>query len=243
MMKRQITIGLGLIALAGLAQANNNPCNYDCTKRLVDEAVSRATSEAVEQAVTQSIPQAVSKSVSEAVATLGTIGLTAEDWAAACDSGSPTSETGCYGNIASPGFASLNKKLMGFSDQVNIPSISTANSIFIQQYNGSSHVPSIAGQSPQVSIPNSSSPAMCAYFTTGGANLTYTGVLNGDTYKVGGAIQYVRNSNRFTQIYYRVDGYSTPPVVVPYYVLCIGTNNPTDGVEPTPGSLNNLTAN
>lgn len=171
--------------------------------------------------------------------------LTAQDWAAACDSGSPTSATGCYGNIASSAFAKINKIIGGggFTDQINLPATSTPNSIFIQQFNGNSALPSVTGQSPQIKIPASSAPAMCAFFATNGANLSYEGMVLGDTCEVGGGIKDVTNSNTFTTVYNTAsDCVINAPVVVTYYVVCVGYHTTNSTTAPTPASLSGLAA-
>lgn len=183
--------------------------------------------------------------VLEQLANFAPTSLTAQDWAAACDSGSPTSATGCYGNIASSGFAKLNKIIGGggFTDQIDIPVASVPNSFFIQQFNGNSAIPSTTATSPEVKIPASSAPAMCAYFATNGANLSYEGLVLNDDCEAGGGIQDISNNNTF-QTVYRVASACVvdAPVVTTYYVLCVGYHVTNTSTPPTPSSLSGLAA-
>lgn len=171
--------------------------------------------------------------------------LTAADWAAVCETGSPTSANGCYGNIASSAFAKLNAVIGagGFTDQIDMPVTSTPNSVFIQQFNGNSAVPSTAGQSPQVKIPSTgSAAAMCAYFTTAGASLTYTGMVLGRECEVGGAIAHVAANATFTTLNTAANDCVSDGALVSvvYYALCVGYSPLVSGQTPTPGSLSGL---
>jgi hypothetical protein len=150
-------------------------------------------------------------------------GLTAADWANACSSGSVTGASGCFGDISSPGFAKLNSALQGFTDQINIPIIPVGNSLFIQQYNGTSFFPSIDNSSPIVNNGSTTASASCAYFTTQGANMAYTGFSYQTSIELGGRVEYIGSMSGPTVV-------SNPAgagIVVPYYVLCIGSFNGT----------------
>jgi hypothetical protein len=173
--------------------------------------------------------------VLQQLANLPSSTITAADWAAICTTGNPEGAHGCFGNISSPAFARINKIIGGFADQVNIPATNVPNSIFIQKYyGGSSHVsgfntPTIHNSSP--------SGASCSYFTTQGANLSYTGVRYHNSDIVGGAIEYFAPGS--SGIVYSSDGGSS--IKTTYYVLCIGSvASPVSG--PAAGSLTGMTA-
>ena len=170
--------------------------------------------------------------------------LSSKAWAAACTSGAPSSPGGCFGNIASPGFAQINRILLGFTDQVNVPVVNTPNSVFIQQYNGSSTVPSTAGQSPQVSVVTQSGTggASCGYFTTNGGNLTPTGALGQNGTGNWYSFQYFATGHGYASFFYIADSNSHTPVVVTYYVLCVGSDTNVAG-NPIPVSLIGTRAN
>lgn len=173
--------------------------------------------------------------VSQQLANLPSSTLSAADWAGACTSGTPESVNGCLGNISSSGFIRINKILGGFTDQINIPITNVPNSLFIQQYNGSSS--HVSGADTPTIHNLSSAGASCSYFTTQGANLSATGVRyqNSDTF--GGGVEYF--SPGTSGIVLNTDGGST--IKVTYYVLCIGSVSPASST-PQAGNLTGISA-
>ena len=163
--------------------------------------------------------------------------LEAADWAAVCSSGTPTSQSGCFGNIFSAHFAKLNAGLQGVASYFNIPLSNVENSVFIQQYFGDSSIPTALTGSNALITNNSPNHAKCTMYTAQGIPLGGTGVNNCN--KTPG------NSSQNYYIYYAFipstaidanliyqecnssnpsgDGYT--PVINPVYMICFGLTN------------------
>lgn len=178
--------------------------------------------------------------------------LTASDWAAACTTGSPTSTSGCLGNIASPQFAKLNQRLGWPTDFANTPIVSVDNSIFILQYGGNSAVPfpsNARTANIDLSAVTGIGGARCALYTLHGNPSGWQGTMAGQDGtganpqpNSGGmvAISVGQIEPASTSCGTSVSGIcfanQTNPsatIAIPQYLLCIGSTFQGSTEQPT----------
>ncbi len=174
--------------------------------------------------------------------------LSAADWAAVCTTGSPTSASGCLGNIASPQFAKINRILLWITDFANVPVISTPNSVFIQQYGGASAVPFPASQYATVNtVAVGGGGAVCEVFTGHGQALGWQGNMGGKgsdraSTESGGAMGVSKSNVTTTARGLQLvpNGNADVNAAVPMYLLCIGSS--LNGNATVPISLAGISA-
>ncbi|MCX7116324.1 MAG: hypothetical protein NTW94_00110 [Legionellales bacterium] len=103
----QVILGIAVYATTGPAIANSNPCNVDCVNEHIADAIAK-------------IPSTPSAT------------LTADDWAAVCQTGTINSPAGCYGDISSPAFAKINGAASNLTN-INAISGGGANTVWLRQ--------------------------------------------------------------------------------------------------------------
>ena len=165
--------------------------------------------------------------------------LSAADWNAVCTSGSPTSSSGCYGNVSSAAFVKVSDRLGGFTTYANINPINATSSVFIKAFFGGTNVP-VNANFLQVTLTNSA--ARCGLFTQMGQGLGVPGVStsaptsgNSDGGQPNGASVISINNTTSSSVYYNNNSFggtltpvTGPAQSNPLYLVCAGYN-PNDG--------------
>src|SRR5580704_14009147 len=67
--------------------------------------------------------------------------LSAADWNAVCTSGTPSSTSGCYGEVNTPAFTKVSNGLGGFTSFANINPVTAVSSVFIKTFFGGTNIP------------------------------------------------------------------------------------------------------
>jgi hypothetical protein len=169
--------------------------------------------------------------------------LTAADWNAVCSSGSPTSSSGCYGNVSSAAFTKVSDRLGGFTTYANINPGNVPSSVFLKTFFGGTNIPinDFPGSGLlQITLTNSA--GRCGLFTQSGFGLGVPGVATNEPGGIaaGGAPNSASvvsiNNTTSSNVYFNhqdvqsgsLSPVAGPPQSSPLYLVCAGYN-PNDG--------------
>jgi hypothetical protein len=169
--------------------------------------------------------------------------LTAADWNAVCTSGSPTSASGCYGNVSSAAFTKVSDRLGGFTTYANINPVNVSSSVFIKTFFGGTNIPA---NDFTLHVNVSNSAARCGLVTQAGMGLSVSGLAT-ETPSNGNAtlndpnsisVVSINNAISTNDVYYNEHNQTTNPVLGspqsdPLYLICAGYN-PNDGSTAAP---------
>jgi len=179
------------------------------------------------------------------------IQITAQDWANLCNTGSPTNSSGCYGNVSSASFTTIDNNLGGFTTYANInPANGATNSVFVKAFLAGTNTPV---SSTTITVAVHPGAARCALFTQAGGGIGPRGIssdnpVNGSTTTSDPpphtpSVIAINNASTSSTVFYNntfVAPQSPANVPHPIYLLCVGYN-PNDGSSAA-SILNNVTA-
>ncbi len=165
--------------------------------------------------------------------------LTAADWQAVCTSGTPTSASGCYGNVSSAAFTKVSDRLGGFTTYANINPVNVSSSVFIKTFFGGTNIPANIFT---LHITVSNSAARCGLVTQEGLGLSTSGLAT--TQPANGtaltnnpnsiSVASINNAVSTNDVYYNgSDPVLGSPQSDPLYLVCAGYN-PNDGSTAAP---------
>jgi hypothetical protein len=168
--------------------------------------------------------------------------LTPQNWNAICTSGSPTSASGCFGNLSSAGFSRVNSAIGTYTTLGNVPVANVSNSVFVKQFFAGTNMP-VSGN--EISVTTGSSDAVCGLFTVTGTSLGDGGVINStpsnDYYPYGQFFINIGSGGSTSTIQYFAGTAGGMVTTAPIYVLCLGYNY-TSGTPPVAAALGSITA-